>query len=143
MNIKNIHNKKEPIILNKNISSIPTRTSDPKISIVDQAKEIEKASEILTLKVNSKLEVILKQIKFLQEEAKKIINEAYQDIELHKVRCSFEKKPEEIIYLYKDDKKDLFFSRISPEEWGEMINYEYLGAYKMRIDRSFEKIDDN
>lgn len=141
MNIKNIHNKKEPVIVNKNISSIPTRTSDPKISIVDQAKEIEKASEILNLKVNSKLEVILKQIRFLQEEAKKIINEAYNDIELHKVKCSFEKRPDETIYLYKDHNRELFFSRISPQEWGEIIDYEYLGAYKMRIDRSFEKIE--
>jgi len=140
MSIKNINNKKEPIINNRNVSKIPTRTLDPKISIVDQAKEIEKASEILDLRVNSKLDLILKQIRLLQEEAKKIIEEAYNDLELHKVKCNFEKRVGEVIFLYKKD-NELFFSRISPEEWGGIIDYEYLGKYKMRNDYTFEKIN--
>ncbi len=133
-------NKKEPIIHNRNISKIPTRTLDPKISIVDQAKEIEKASEILNLRINHKLEVILKQIRLLQEEAKKIIEEAYNDLELHKVKCNFEKRVGEVIFLYKKD-NELFFSRISPQEWNGIIDYEYLGSYRLRSDYTFEKID--
>lgn len=138
--MRNLHNKKEPVVKNRNISKIPTRTLDPKISIIDQAKEIEKASEILTLKVNSKLELILSQIKLLQEEARKIIKEAYNDLELHKVKCNFEKKIGETLFLYKKN-NELFFSRISPKEWNGIINYEYLGAYRLRSDYTFEKIE--
>jgi hypothetical protein len=138
--MENIHNKKEPIIENKNQVPFPTRTSDPPITIIDQAKEIENAETALKTVVNSKLELILKQIRNLQEEARNIIESAHEDVELHKVKCNFQKIPEQIIYLYEKDDDTKYFSLISPLEWNNNPPHKFSGAYKMKIDHSFEKI---
>ena len=92
---KKLHNKKETIIDNKNTLSHSTRTIDPPISIVEQAKEIEKAEEYIKIKVQHRLDFILKQIKNLQNEARRVISCADQDMELHEVVCNFQKIPGE------------------------------------------------
>lgn len=73
----------------------------PAISLVDRAKEIEMAEESVQLHLHGKLEVIANQIRRLKEEAELILKRAEKDIELHKARCQFEKKPGQTIHLYK------------------------------------------
>lgn len=137
-----MHNKNEPVVENKNSLAYPTRTLDPPITIVEQAREIEKAQEAIKNTVNTKLDVIVKQIRSLQEEAQRIVDEAKENIELHKVSCNFEKRPGETIYLYeKESNNTLYFSRLSPEDWGERPPNRYLGSYKMDYDRSFKRIE--
>lgn len=135
-----MHNKQEAIVENKSSLPYPTRTLDPPISIVEQAKEIEKAQESIKSSVNNKLDVILKQIKSLQEEAKKIVNEANENIELHKIPCNFEKRIGETVHLYEKSNMNRYFSRLSPEDWQGNPPNRYLGSYVMNYDKSFKKV---
>jgi hypothetical protein len=61
----------DPIVENKAFLEYPIRTLDPPISIVDRAKEIEKADQWIQAGVNQKLDVILKQIRSLQKSCKR------------------------------------------------------------------------
>ena len=136
---ENNHNKHEPVIEGKNSLPYPTRTMDPPISLVDRAREIESAGNIIQSHVNAKLDVILKQIQSLQNEAKKIIQQAEEDILLHKINCSFEKKQGMEIHLYSRKNGDYFFSIISPAEWEPPGRF--IASYKIRPDYSFDKIN--
>lgn len=111
----------------------------PAISLVDRAKEIELAEESVKLHVHGKLEVIAKQIRALKEEAELILQQAEKDIELHKAKCQFEKKPGQMIYLYAKDSGD-YFSLLSPNEWGNKPPHPFKAAYMMNPDRSFTEI---
>ncbi|MBN2544918.1 MAG: DUF2452 domain-containing protein [Spirochaetes bacterium] len=135
-----MHNKKEPVIKNKNIINYPSRTLDPPISLIDLAKEIERSEEIIKININGKLDLILKEINRLKEEAKKIIEQTYKDLELHKVKCNFQKIPGEIIYLYKKTNEEFYFSRLSFSDWKNNPPDEFIDAYIYKSDRTFEKI---
>lgn len=111
----------------------------PAISLVDRAKEIEMAEESVQLHLHGKLEVIANQIRRLKEEAELILKRAEKDIELHKARCQFEKKPGQTIHLYKKENGN-YFSLLSPKEWGGHPPHPYQGTYIMNPDRSFTEV---
>ncbi|TGK91452.1 DUF2452 domain-containing protein [Leptospira brenneri] len=111
----------------------------PSISLVDRAKEIEMAEESVKLHVHGKLEIIANQIRRLKEEAEQILEQAEKDIELHKARCQFEKKPGQIIHLYEKE-TGTYFSLLSPNDWGKNPPHPYKGSYTMNPDRSFTEI---
>lgn len=113
----------------------------PAIRLVDRAREIELAEESVQLHVHGKLEVIAKQIRNLKEEAERLLALAQRDIELHKAKCNFEKKPGQWIYLYQG-KEGQYFSLLSPEDWGGKPPHLHLGSYQMLADRSFQSKDD-
>ncbi|MDH4262298.1 MAG: DUF2452 domain-containing protein [Spirochaetia bacterium] len=133
------HNKNEPVIQDKNIIPYPTRTLDPPITLIDRVKEIEIAGNTIQSHVNGKLDLILKQIQNLQNEAKKIIEQAEEDILLHKIKCNFEKKVGMIIHLYTRKTGESFFSLLSSEEW---LNSPatYKASYRIKPDMGFEKL---
>ncbi|GIX40903.1 MAG: hypothetical protein KatS3mg129_0636 [Leptospiraceae bacterium] len=131
---------RDPVVKDKAFLNYPVRTLDPPISIVDRAKEIEKADEWLKAGVNQKLDIILKQIQSLQKQAKEIILKAEEDAKLHRVKCNFEKKPGMILHLYEKPNGEQYFSLLSPEEWGTPP-HKFLGTYKLNLDMSFEKIE--
>lgn len=133
--------KPEGYAENKNSLTYGSSRLDPPITLIDYAKEIEKADNSIKMRVDHKLKVIVKQIKSLQDEAKKILEEAEEDMKLHNVKCSFKKVPGEILHLYIKDDGDMYFSRLSPaEKIGGSAN-QYLGSYKMNLDHSFERVE--
>lgn len=111
----------------------------PKISLVDRAKEIELAEESVQLHLHGKLEIIAGQIRRLKEEAELILKRAEKDIELHKARCQFEKKPGQTIHLYEKE-NGTYFSLLSPKDWGNHPPHSYKGSYIMNPDRSFTEV---
>lgn len=136
------HNKKEPILDDRRSMTHPARTSDPPFSLVQRAQEIEKADEIVQSHVHGKLDVIARQIRTLQEEAKDIIGRAERDMELHRIKCNFEKKPGMALYLYKKKNGDKHFSILSPQEWGASLPHEFLGGFRLAADGSFEDLEE-
>lgn len=136
------HNKKEPILENRRSMAHPARTSDPPFSLVERAQEIEKADEVVQSHVHGKLDVIARQIRSLQAEAREIIGRAERDMELHRVKCNFEKKPGMQLYLYEKQTGEKHFSILSPREWGASLPYEFLGAYRLAADGSFEDLEE-
>lgn len=135
------HNKKEPILEERRSMTHPARTSDPPFSIVARAQEIERAGEVVESHVHGKLDVIARQIRTLQEEARHIIDRAERDMELHRVKCNFEKKAGMNLYLYEKKTGEKHFSILSPLEWGASLPYEFLGAFRLAADGSFEEIE--
>jgi len=63
-----------------------------------------------------KLELIAKQISFLQNEAINIYNNHQLNSEINKIECNFKKVPGTYYYLYEKNNKK-FLSLISNEEW--------------------------
>lgn len=136
------HNKKEPVVENKNSLAYGSRTMDPAITLVDRALEIEKADETIKSHVHSKLELIGKQIKALQQEAQAILETAETDAKLHRVKCNFEKRIGDPLHLYEKNGSELYFSKLSPSEWNNNPPHKFIGSYIMHADRSFKKIED-
>jgi hypothetical protein len=116
-----------------------TRTLDPAIRIIDQAKEIEQAKDFIQTRVQGKLDLILRQIQYLQEEAKKILMDASIDEELHRIKCNFQKKIGDIYHLYEKDDGEKYFSILSPEEW-KTPPHKFCATYRLDYDRSFKQI---
>ncbi|WCL49852.1 DUF2452 domain-containing protein [Leptospira sp. GIMC2001] len=133
--------KTKSAIDDRRILTYGTSRLAPAIRLVDRAREIELAHESIQSHTSGKLELILKQIRNLQEEAKRIVDQAATDAELHQVKCNFEKQVNQPIHLYVKADQMKYFSFVSPEEWGGNPPHSYLGSYIMRGDRSFERID--
>ena len=58
----------------------------------------------------SKLSVIAEQVRFLQEQARKVLEEANLNAELHHIACNFKKVPGKMYYVYKKPGKALGFT---------------------------------
>ena len=90
----------------------------------------------------NKLDVIGEQIKFLQNQAKEILEEAARNSELHKIPCNFVKVPGTIYHLYQRPQNgEKIWSMISPQEFGTSCKNRYLGSYRMEQDKSFTSVD--
>lgn len=90
----------------------------------------------------NKLDVIGEQIKFLQKQAKEILEDAARNSELHNVPCNFVKVPGSIYHLYQRQSGEKFWSMISPEEFGTNNKNEFLGSYRLEADKSFTAVSD-
>ena len=89
-----------------------------------------------------KLKLIQQQILHLQEEARKVIEAAEEDMRLHAATCSFTKRPGQVYHLYHrgPGDSDTYFSLLSPEEWG-ITPHPHLGSYKLENDLSWTRVD--
>ncbi|XP_047580464.1 uncharacterized protein C1orf50 homolog isoform X1 [Lutra lutra] len=117
------------------------RVGDP-LDLVALAEQVQKADEFIRANATNKLTVIAEQIQHLQEQARKILEDAHRDADLHHVACNIVKKPGNIYYLYKRDSGQQYFSIISPKEWGTGCPHDFLGAYKLQHDLSWTPYED-
>lgn len=98
----------------------------------------------------AKLEVILNQIENLKLQAKQIIDDHNNNIEINNIHCSFKKVPGTIYYLYEiNGEKKL--SLISNNEYSAYLqpsssingnnNNKFLGKYLYNYDHQFYLVD--
>merc|ERR1739838_1196034 len=99
-------------------------------ALVELAEQVEKADQFTRATASSKLTVIAEQVRFLQEQARKVLEDARLNALLHKTNCNFKKIPDEE-----------FLSMISPEEWGSACP-EYVGGYRLEFDMSWTELQD-
>lgn len=85
--------------------------------LIELAKEIEKADAFTRATACSKLQVIAEQVRFLHEQARKILEQASQAENLHHVACNLKKVPGNTYHLYRRPSGQKYFSMISPEVW--------------------------
>merc|ERR1711997_976249 len=105
--------------------------------LVELASQIQTADKFTRATAGSKLSVIAEQVRFLQEQAKKILEEAQRDQEINHMACNFKRIPGKIYYIYKRPKTGKnYMSMISPEEWGHDCP-EFVAAYKLEHDMSW------
>lgn len=109
--------------------------------LVGLAEEIERADSTLRTVVTGKIEHIARQMRALKEEAERTLRAAERDAELHRVPCSFRKRPGERYYLYERPNGQRYFSMLSPEEWGDPP-HRYCGGFRLEVDMSFTAVEE-
>ncbi len=119
----------------------PLSRTAPSYDLVDVAAQIQQADQTLATMTGGKLGVIAEQIAKLQEQARTLLEKARRDAELHRVRCSFEKKAGGEYHLYRKQDGELWFSRIGPSEWVTPQPQTFEGTYRLELDMSFTRVD--
>merc|ERR1712142_1056628 len=111
--------------------------------LVELAEQVQKADQFTRATAGSKLTVIAEQVRFLQEQARKVLEDARLNALLHQTSCNFKKIPGKTYYVYKQRKNpdQEFLSMISPEEWGAACP-EYVGGYRLEHDMSWTELKD-
>lgn len=109
--------------------------------LVELASTIQTADQFTRATAGSKLSVIAEQVRFLQQQAKAVLEEANLNKELHHIACNFKKIPGKIYYVYEREGTGAkYMSMISPEEWGENCPI-FDAAYKLEYDMTFTPYD--
>lgn len=113
------------------------------MDLVELAEQVQKADQFTRATAGSKLTVIAEQVRFLQEQARKVLEDARLNALLHKTSCNFKKIPGKTYYVYKQRKNpdQEFISMISPQEWGAS-GPEFVAAYRLEHDMSWTEEKD-
>lgn len=123
-------------------SPYPTSRLAPAFGLVDLAAELEQADLAISGQTNAQLELIARQIRQLQAQAREILEQADQDRRLHQARCGFRKVPGQTYYLYRrHDNGELQFLRLSPDDWGGNPPHEYRGAWRLEADQRWTRVE--
>ncbi|XP_076862383.1 uncharacterized protein C1orf50 homolog [Brachyhypopomus gauderio] len=117
------------------------RVGDP-MDLVALAQQVQKGDEFIRANACNKLTVIADQIRYLQEQARKVLEDAKRDTELHHAACNVVKKPGNMYYLYERQSGQRYFSILSPKEWGPSCPHRFQGAYKLQHDMSWTPVED-
>ncbi len=120
-------------------SPYPTERAAPAVSLVDLAAQIEQADRKLALATNAKLTVIAEQIAALQEQARRILKEAEESRNLHRVECRLPKVAGRTYHLYERKDGSRYFSLLSPADWRGQPPHRYVGAYTLQEDASWKR----
>ncbi|XP_078095203.1 uncharacterized protein C1orf50 homolog isoform X1 [Mustelus asterias] len=112
------------------------RVGDP-LDVVALAEQIKKADDFVRANACNRLTGIAEQMQYLQEKARKVLEEAKRDADLHHVACNVVKKPGTVYFMYRRETGQQYFSILSPKEWGQSCPHEFLGAYKLQHDMSW------
>ncbi|HJL19836.1 MAG TPA: DUF2452 domain-containing protein [Sandaracinaceae bacterium LLY-WYZ-13_1] len=122
----------------------PSRTSPYPVSrlapahdLVDVAREIERADQTIGAVVGGKLELIARQIRALQEEAREILDDTRRDLDLHRAECNFAKRVGGVYHLYERPNGRCYFSMLSPDDWGGAPPHSFRGSYRLEGDQSW------
>jgi hypothetical protein len=111
--------------------------------LVELAAQVQNADQFTRAVAGSKLTVIAEQVRFLQEQARKVLEEARLSNLIHKTACNFKKVPGKTYYIYKQRKnpEDEMLSMISPQEWGPG-GPEFVAGYRLEYDMSWTPLSD-
>ena len=115
----------------------------PSILLVDSKNELDEASRSIVQVSNSKLEVIAKQINFLQRQAEQIIKSARRDIKLHRAECRFSRKIGQVYHLYEKSNGDFQWSILSFEDWNHRPPHKYVGSYELLPDQTWKDVNNS
>jgi len=112
------------------------RMGDPS-DLVELAKCVQKGNEFIRANATNKLTVIAEQIRFLQEQAHKALEEAKKDADLHHAACNIVKKPGTVYHMYQRESGQKYLSILSPKEWGASCPHDYIGSWRLEYDMSW------
>lgn len=120
-----------------NSAPYPVSRMAPATELVDMAREIAAADSMLGNVTHGKLKVIAEQIRHLQEEANRVLQQARRDQGLHRAKCNFKRQPGKVYHLYSRSNGSLYFSLLSPQEWGGVPPHPHAGSYRLENDMSW------
>ena len=119
----------------------PVSRMAPAVELVDLAKEIANADQMLNLQVNNKLSLIADQIKNLQETARRILETAQRDQMLNQAECNLKKLPGKIYHLYKKPNSRQYLSLLSPQDWQGSSPHQFMGSFRFETDYSWTELE--
>ena len=123
-------------------SPYPLSRLAPPYELVDIAREIQQADATLGSVTGAKLEMLARQIRALQEQARAVLDAARRDGELHRAACGFRKRPGQVYHLYRRADGTRYFSMLSPEEWGGASPHGFEGSYRLEADMTWTPLDE-
>lgn len=121
-------------------SPYPMSRLAPAHDLVDVAKQIADADAMVGAVASARLELIARQIRALQDEARTILADTARDLDLHRARCAFAKRPGQVYHVYQREGGEAWISMISPDEWRETPP-GYAGSYRLELDQSWTRVD--
>jgi len=119
--------------------------------LMDLAEQIANSNSHVKAATTNKLKAIADQIKRLQEEAVKCLEDAKRDKQLHEAACNLVKKPGTVYHLYEKDLPNqtadnpitqAYFSIMSPSDWGAACPHKFLGSYRLGYDLQFTPVEE-
>src|SRR5687768_1976778 len=122
-------------------SPYPVSRLGAPVSLVDTAKIIESASATVAMRTNAQLEVIVEQIRALQERAREIVEQAGRDIDLIHAECRFRRVPGRIYHLYEKAGGHRYFSMVAPNEYG-YAQPGFVASFRYEHDESWTRVDE-
>lgn len=122
-------------------SPYPVSRLSPAIDLVDVAKQVQQADDMLVTGASAKLRVIADQIRALQEQAKEVLEETRRNQELHRAQCNFKRQPGKIYHLYQRGDGSLYFSLLAPREWGREPPHTFKASYRLEPDMSWTPVE--
>ncbi|HVZ35514.1 MAG TPA: DUF2452 domain-containing protein [Polyangiaceae bacterium] len=117
-----------------------SRLSAP-ISLVDAAREIERAEQWIASTAHAKLDVIAAQMRALREQAEEVLRRAREDADLHRAEARFRRLPGKIYHLYERSEAQRYWSVLSPNDWRGKPPHHFLGSYRLEVDHSWTPIE--
>lgn len=123
-------------------SPYPLARGAQAIGLPALAEEIERAEELLTTAAQARLEVIVDQIRHLQDQAREVLERTSRDQDLHRAACAFRKVPGHVYHLYREPSGATRFSMLSPDDWRGKPPFDYVGAYRLERDMTWTSAAD-
>jgi len=123
-------------------SPYPVSRLGAPVSLVDMAKVIESASAKVALRTNAQLEVIVEQMKALQERAREIIEQASRDVDLIHAECRFHRVAGRVYHLYERPDGHRFFSMLGPDDYGGAGPTGFVASFRYEHDESWTRLDE-
>jgi hypothetical protein len=117
-----------------------SRLSAP-VSLVDVAREIERADQTIASTTGAKLETIAAQMRALRAQAELVLQKASDDAALHRAEARFVRHPGKTYHLYERAEQQRYWSLLSPHDWGEAPPHRYLGSYRLELDQSWTPLE--
>ncbi|MDB4985511.1 MAG: hypothetical protein JWN04_689 [Myxococcaceae bacterium] len=117
-----------------------SRLSGP-VSLVDSAREIERADQWIASTSSAKLEQIAAQMKALREQAEQVLADAQRHAELHRAEARFERHPGKTYHLYERTTGERYWSMLSPRDWGSHPPHAHVGSFRLEADRSWTPLE--
>lgn len=122
---------------------------DPKVvriagqyDLVNLAHQVQNADRFIRATAGSKLQQIATQIRFLQQQAREVLEQAKRDAQLHHAACNFQKRPGHIYHLYEKPNGQTYFSMLSPTDWGASQPHHHIGSFHLEMDMSWTPIEE-
>jgi len=112
------------------------------ISLVDAARVIEAASATVAMRTNAQLEVIVEQMKALQERAREIVEQASRDVDLIHAECRFRRVAGRVYHLYERPDGHRFFSMLGPADYGRGGPSGFVASFRYEADESWTRVDE-
>ena len=123
-------------------SPYPVSRLGAPVSLVDSAQFIESASSKVALRTNAQLEVIVEQMRSLQERARAIIEQATRDVDLIHAECRFHRVAGRIYHLYERPDAQRYFSMVGPDEFGGHVPTGFVASFRYEHDESWTRVDE-